>query len=101
MIDLGGYSVAAGDGLLLAGRTLYVVCNQIKTVAKLRLAGSFLRGALAAELTEPAALLDVPTTIAEVSGCLYVVNARFGTPAGPDTTYTIVRLDEPEREDDD
>lgn len=99
-IDLGGYSVAAGDGLLLKGRTLSVVRNQRNTVAQIKLSGSFLRGRLIAELTEPAALLDVPTTIAAVKGALYVVNARFGTAPQPDTPYTIVRLAKPKSEHD-
>jgi sugar lactone lactonase YvrE len=95
-IDLDGYSAQFGDGLLLKGRTLYVVRNRINTVAKIILRGNLLRGRLAAELTEPAALLDVPTTIAAVRGSLYVVNARFGTPPEATTTYTIVRLGAPE-----
>lgn len=92
-IDLGGYSVSAGDGLLLQGRNLYVVRNRLNTVAQLRLAGNLQSGRLVAELTEPAELLGVPTTIAPFRGQLYVVNARFGTPVTPDTTYTIVRLE--------
>ena len=99
-IDLGGYSVAAGDGLLLKGRTLFVVRNQLNTVAQIKLSGSFLHGRLVAELTEPADRLDVPTTITAVKGELYVVNARFNTPPQPDTTYTIVRLAKPTREND-
>jgi hypothetical protein len=87
--------VAAGDGLLLKGRTLYVVRNQLNTVAEIKLSGSLLSGRLVAELTEPAELLDVPTTIAAVNGGLYVVNARFGT-TEPNPAYTIVRLARPE-----
>lgn len=100
-IDLGGYSVQLGDGLLLEGRTIYVVRNRINTVAKIRLSGSLLRGRLVAELTEPAALLDVPTTIASSRGRLYVVNARFGSPEPATATYAIVRLDEPRGKHDD
>lgn len=100
-IDLGGYSVQAGDGLLLEGRTIYVVRNQLNTVAKIRLSSSYLRGRLVAELTEPAALLDVPTTIASAKGRLYVVNARFGNPAPATASYSIVRLDEPRGGHDD
>ncbi len=98
VVDLGGYSVAAGDGLLLDGRTIYVVRNRLKTVAKIKLAGNFARGQLIAELTEPADLLDVPTTITSVKGRLYVVNARFGNPSPSTATYTIVKLAKPEHD---
>jgi sugar lactone lactonase YvrE len=93
-IDLGGYSVAQGDGLLLEGRTLYVLRNRIETVAVIKLGGSLLQGRLVKEIIapEPADLLDVPTTIASVKGELYVVNARFGNPAPTTASYTIVRL---------
>jgi hypothetical protein len=89
-IDLGGYSVAAGDGLLRAGRTLFVVRNEFNLVAVVRLQADLLDGRLVEELT--ARSFDFPTTAAKFDGSLYVVNARFSTPVTPDTRYWVTRL---------
>lgn len=92
-IDTGGYSVTFGDGLEIRGLTLYVVRNQLNTVAVLRLSRDRLDARLVGELTaaDPADL-SVPTTATLTLGSLYVVNARFGTPPTPDTDYWITRL---------
>jgi sugar lactone lactonase YvrE len=90
LIDLGGATVPNGDGILLQGRTLYVVQNQLNQVAVVRLDRRLGSGSVTATITDPR--FDVPTTIDEFAGGLYVVNARFNTPPTPDTTYTIVRV---------
>jgi sugar lactone lactonase YvrE len=90
LIDLGGDSVANGDGLLLEGRTLFVVQNQLNQVAAVRLDERLESGEVVRVLTDPR--LDVPTTAAGFGSLLYVVNARFSTPPTPDTEYTIVRI---------
>jgi sugar lactone lactonase YvrE len=87
-IDLGGALVSNGDGLLLHGRTLYVVQNQDNKIAVVALAKGFASGRVARTITNPA--FDVPTTIDRQGSRIYAVNARFGTPAGPSTTYTVV-----------
>ncbi|HET9546147.1 MAG TPA: hypothetical protein VFO88_11275 [Gaiellaceae bacterium] len=89
-IDLGGETVTAGDGILLDGRTLYVVRNQQNRIAVVRLAPDLLSGRLVTHLTDPG--FDVPTTIAEHGNRLYAVNARFGTPVTPDTEYRVTQL---------
>jgi hypothetical protein len=86
-IDLGGQSVSAGDGLELVGSTLYVVRNQLGEVLEIRLADDLLSGTVV-ETLEPAGV-DVPTTAAFIAGRLWLVNARFGTDAGPDTEYWL------------
>ena len=91
-IDTGGYSVTNGDGLEFRGRMLYVVRNQINTVAVLRLSRSLTTARLVGEITAPAGVLDVPTTATVTRGALWVVNARFNTPPTPDTPYWITRL---------
>ena len=91
-IDTGGYSVTAGDGLEIKGRTLYVVRNQINTVAVLRLGSSLRKARLVGEITAAAGVLSVPTTATVTLGALWVVNARFGTPPTPETDYWITRL---------
>ena len=89
-IDLGGETVTAGDGILLDGRTLYVVRNQQNRIAVVRVAPDLLSGRLVTHLTDPG--FDVPTTIAEHGNRLYAVNARFGTPVTPDTEYRVTQL---------
>ncbi len=89
-IDLGGASVADGDGLLLRGRTLYVVQNRLNKIAVVRLSKNLRSGRIVRELTNPA--FDVPTTLAKSKRGLYTVNARFGTPPSPDNRYDIVKV---------
>jgi hypothetical protein len=89
-IDLGGATVTNGDGLLLRGRTLFVVRNQLNLIAVVRLNHSLSRGSVVAELTDPD--FDVPTTISFAAGRLYAVNARFGTTDPQPTRYDIVRV---------
>jgi sugar lactone lactonase YvrE len=89
-IDLGGATVKNGDGLLLRGRTLYVVQNQDNKIAVVHLKRSFRRGEIKRFLTDDD--FDVPTTIARKGGFLWAVNARFTTPPTPDTTYDVVRV---------
>jgi sugar lactone lactonase YvrE len=90
-IDLGGATVTAGDGILLQGRTLYVVRNQLNQIAVIELTPDLASGTIVGVITNPA--FDVPTTIARHGNALYAVNARFTTPPTPTTTYTAVRVD--------
>jgi sugar lactone lactonase YvrE len=87
-IDLGGES-AHGDGILLEGRTLYVVRDQ-DHVAVIELSPDLSSGTVVDELTGD---LDVPTTVARFGSSLYVINARFGTTDDPPVMYWITRLD--------
>ena len=89
-IDLGGATVTNGDGLLLAGRVLFVVRNQNNLIAVVKLSRSLSRGRVVAELTDPD--LDVPTTLAFTAGHLYTVNARFGITNPAAARYDIVRV---------
>ena len=89
-IDLGGDSVMNGDGVLLAGRRLYVVQNQQNTIAVIRLKGNLTSGRVVRRITSPD--FDVPTTIARQGRWLYAVNARFGTEPTPETEYWITRV---------
>lgn len=90
-VDLGGVSLTNGDGMLLRGLTLHVVRNRLNEVAVIRLDRSYSSGTLVETLTDPD--FDVPTTVAAFGSSLYAVNARFGTPPEPDTSYTVVRVD--------
>ena len=89
-IELDGGNAMNGDGLLLDGRTLYVVQNQLNRIAVVRLDRDLDEGEITGHLTDSD--FDVPTTIAEKGGFLWAVNARFSTPPTPDTTYNVVRV---------
>jgi sugar lactone lactonase YvrE len=85
-IDLAGELVLNGDGILVSGRTLYVVQNRDNTVAVIRLNPSGTSGTVKDRVTDPR--FDVPTTVARFGPLLYLPNARFTTPPTPSTTYT-------------
>ena len=89
-IDLGTESVPNGDGLLLEGRTLYVVQNQLNVIAVVRLSQGLATGTVVKRL-EPEGV-DVPTTIDRFRNKLYVVNARFTTTPTPTTEYWITAI---------
>jgi sugar lactone lactonase YvrE len=86
----GGESVPNGDGILLDGLTLYVVQNQLDRVAKIGLRPGLRAGRVVRRIANPG--FDVPTTIDELGSRLYVVNARFGTPATPTTEYWVTQI---------
>jgi sugar lactone lactonase YvrE len=88
-IDLGGEMVTAGDGILLEGRTLYVVRNRLNQIAVVELADDLLSGTLLEPITDSA--FDVPTTVAGFGNALYAVNARFGV-MDPDAEYDVIRV---------
>ena len=89
-IALGGATVTNGDGILLAGKTLYVVRNTDNEVVVVRLANDNGNGAIVKMITD--ADFDVPTTIARLGDRLYLPNARFTTPATPSTPYAVVQV---------
>jgi sugar lactone lactonase YvrE len=92
LIDLGGYALTNGDGLLLHGRKLYVVQNRDDKVAVFRLSRDLTKATFLRALTETDGSLSVPTTIDRSGGRLYVVNARFQRTTPTDQRYWITRL---------
>ncbi len=87
-VDVGGVSLERGDGMLLEGRTLYVVQNTMNKVAVIRLDRSGTSGRLTGYLR--AQSFDVPTTVARIAGALYLPNARFTTPGA--TQFSVTRV---------
>jgi hypothetical protein len=83
-------SMTMGDGILLRGKTLYVVRNRLELVEVLRLRDHFTRATQKATLTDED--FDIPTTIARNGSRLYVVNARFGNENDPAATYDVVKV---------
>jgi sugar lactone lactonase YvrE len=86
----GGATVGNGDGLLLHGRTLYVVRNRDNQIAVVALAKGLASGTISRTITDSD--FDVPTTIDRHGSSLYAVNARFGPPPTPATTYSVVKV---------
>ena len=72
----GSYDLENGDGLLLQGKTLYVVQNRSNKVAVFQLSPDLTQATFVRAITD--ADFDVPTTIDRSGERLYVVNARFG-----------------------
>jgi hypothetical protein len=89
-IDLGGMTVTNGDGILLDGRTLYVVRNRNNQIPVIALSANLRTGRIVRTITSRG--FDVPTTIDELGRRLYAVNARFGTAPGPATDYWITQI---------
>ncbi len=90
LIDLRG-AVVNGDGLVLRGRTLYVVEGSKNQVTEVRLAANLKSGRVVDAITNE--VFDVPTTADAFGKYLYVVSAKFNTPVTPDTPYEIVRVE--------
>lgn len=89
----GGESVPNGDGILLTGRTLYVVQNQNNRVAVISLSANLASGSVVTRLSDPD--FSVPTTIDDHGRRLYAVNARFGVPNPGAAEYQVVQLAKP------
>ena len=84
-----GKNVANGDGILLVGRTLYVVQNQLNQIAQIKLDGRLRSGRVVSLIKDSD--FDVPTTVGRFGSRLYAVNARFNTPPTPSTPYQVVQ----------
>lgn len=91
-VDLGGARVRNGDGIVLQGRTLYVVRNADRTVSELRLSGDLRRGRLVGTTQDPS--FAFPTTAALSGGRLLVVNSQFDRRATPGP-FTVTSLPRP------
>jgi hypothetical protein len=92
-----GTTLTGGDGLVVRGRTLYVVRGTGQnSVAQFRLTakGHSKHRAWTAhhvrDLTDPA--LDVPSTATLAGGRLWAVNARFGVADPATAAYQVVGL---------
>ncbi|HEY9289827.1 MAG TPA: superoxide dismutase [Microlunatus sp.] len=90
VVDLGGTSLVNGDGMLLRGRTLYVVQNQLNQIAVIRLDRAGDSGELVGTITDPD--FDVPTTVAAFGTRLYLPNARFTTEQTPQTKFWVTAV---------
>jgi sugar lactone lactonase YvrE len=90
-IDVAGATLCNADGLLLDGKTLYVVQNANNLIAVVDMLPDYLSAVITGYITEPFTsnpATRVPTTLAEFGSSLYAVTAGFAPPA-PDF---VVRL---------
>lgn len=94
-IDLGAESVPNGDGILLTGKVLYVVQNQLNRVAVIRLSANLAGGRVLTRLSDPD--FAVPTTIDHHGRRLYAVNARFGITNPGAAAFQVVQLSKPKK----
>jgi sugar lactone lactonase YvrE len=95
-IDVDGLVPGTPDGLLLAGRDVWVVENFANTLVRVTLSPDRSSGTITSSISNP--LFDVPTTVAKHGDRLAVVNARFdlglpppfGPGAPPGTTFDVI-----------
>jgi sugar lactone lactonase YvrE len=92
-ISLGGQTLPNADGILLAGRALFVVQNQLNRIAAIALSANLGSGRVVVRITDRD--FSVPTTIDNFGKSLYAVNARFGIPNPTTAAYQVVRVDRP------
>lgn len=82
-----------GDGVLLDGRTLYVVQNRINQVAVITVDSALTAGTRVTRFTDTR--FDVPTTVDDFGRRLYFVNARFGTADPGNAAYQVLQVRKP------
>ncbi|GAA1363021.1 SMP-30/gluconolactonase/LRE family protein [Streptomyces beijiangensis] len=90
-VDIGALRLPNADGLLLLGRTLYVVQQQQNAIDVVELNAAGTRGRAVTRITDPARF-RIPTTAAAWGNRVYLPNARFDVPPTPDTDYDVVSV---------
>jgi sugar lactone lactonase YvrE len=96
-INLGGVGVPYGDGLVLRGKTLYVVQNLLNQVSVFTLSPDYSVATYTHSLTSGG--FDTPSTADLFGPWLYVVNARFSVCmplvyCPPIYEFNVVRVDQ-------
>ncbi|TDE15830.1 hypothetical protein [Jiangella asiatica] len=95
----GTLTPGAQDGVLLDGRTLWVVENFANRVVGIRLGHDLATGRITDIVTDDdvGGLFRIPTTVVERGDRLAVVNARFdlGMPPPPGSDFDVVVFDKP------
>jgi sugar lactone lactonase YvrE len=87
-----GLSLPSVDGIVLEGRTVYAVQNELEQVAQVRLSGDLGSGTVTRVITSD--LFAVPATVARFGDELAAVNAHFDTGFPPTSaTYEVVVVD--------
>ena len=90
-VDLGGETLARGDGLVLDGQTLYVVLQQPDNeIVVVELADDFTSGTVTSRIQDES--LAAPATAIKVEDSLLVANTQFDTlesEEGPVLPFTV------------
>lgn len=97
-IDTGGAALTNGDGLLLDGRTLYVVRNMQELIVPVKLSKDGRRGKVGTGVTGPQ--LQYPTTIAQDGKRLLVVGSQFdkrSAGAAPEQPFNVATIAAPRK----
>ena len=91
-IDIGGESVATGDGLVLDNRRLYVVRQGEQEIVTVDLSEDLNKGRVISRFKDPA--LTWPATAVKVGDRLFVVNTQFNkrTTKDPVTPFSIAAV---------
>jgi sugar lactone lactonase YvrE len=89
-IDIGGEAITTGDGLVLDGRTLYLVRQGDQEIVTLQLSDDLGKGRVVSRFKNPA--LMWPATAVKVDNQLLVVNTQFNKRATKDpvTPFSLV-----------
>lgn len=89
-IDVGGESLTAADGLVLDGRTLYVVRQGEQEIVTVTLDADLSKGRVVHRFKDPA--LMWPATAVKVGDQLLVVNTQFNKRSSkdPQTPFSII-----------
>ena len=89
-IDVGGEALTTGDGLVLDGRTLYVVRQGEQEIVTIELSQALDKGRVVSRFKHPS--LAWPATAAKAGDRLLVVNTQFNKRASKDpvTPFSIV-----------
>jgi sugar lactone lactonase YvrE len=88
-----GVSVPSADGLLLEGRRLWVVQNDLNQIAEIRLDRDLSSGRVEEVVTDED--FQIPTTAIRHDGVLAAVNAKFDTGVPPTADeYEVVLVDD-------
>jgi Cu-Zn family superoxide dismutase len=91
-IDTGGADLSGADGLVLNGRTLYVVRQTAVEIATVAVSADLTRATVVNRFKDPA--LAWPATAALVGDRLIAVNTQFNvrTNGAPSTPFTLVSV---------
>lgn len=90
LVDLGADDVIWGDGMVLEGRTLYVVQNLANAVSMIELDVTGTSGKVIDRWTNPS--FDTPTAMTRFGDRFYLSNARFTTPDAETAEFRLISI---------